>query len=130
MFQGVSYKDSLELVEKLEGVLDVSESCKVRVDEVLKIIIEESDLNVELDKFSVELVVLVVEQIESLVLKFSDQSVKPVSDITDTFKVVLLESIELHDGGEYLDELANSSAEQIKLSKDCCSVEVKLSFFE
>jgi hypothetical protein len=52
--------------------------------------------------------------------------VEGVDDGLDVFEVVLLESLELSNGTEQVNKLANTAAEEIELSEDFSFVEVEL----
>jgi hypothetical protein len=103
---------------------------EVGVDKVLEIVVEKGDFDIELNEFSVKLVVLVVQQIVSLSSELGDQDVESVGNVSDTFEAVLLQGVELLNGGEDVNELLDSSAEQIKLAKDGGRVEVELLFLQ
>lgn len=111
MFQGVTNKDALKLLKQFKRVLDVSESLEVGVDKVLEIVVEEGDFDVELNEFSVKLVVLVVQQVVSLASELGDQDVESVGNVSDAFEAVLLQSVELLDSGKDVNEFLDSSAE-------------------
>jgi hypothetical protein len=84
---------------------------EVGVDKVLEIVVQKGDFDVELNEFSVKLVVLVVQQIVSLSSELGDQDVESVGNVSDTFEAVLLQGVELLNGGEDVDEFLDSSAE-------------------
>ena len=65
-----------------------------------------------------QLVVLLLEEHSSLL--------KGVENWLDTLKVVLLQGLELVDGGEEFDELVDSSAEEFELAEDLVWRELKL----
>jgi hypothetical protein len=58
-----------------------------------------------------------------------DGLAEPAEDALDVLEVVLLEGSELLDGSEELDELGNSSAEEVELSEDLVGGELELLAF-
>ena len=61
-----------------------------------------------------------------LLLEGGDEFVEGIKNWLDTLKIVLFQGLELVDGGEELDELGNSSAEELESSKDLVWRELEL----
>jgi len=61
-----------------------------------------------------------------LLLKELSGLVEGVKNWLDSFKIVLLQGLELVDGGEKLNELVDSPAEELELSEDSVWRELKL----
>lgn len=76
------------------------------------------NINVEFDEVSVEGVLVVVQEFVLLVLELLHVGVEGGDNWSDIFQVMLLEGLELLNCSKQLNQLVNSSAEQVKLSKD------------
>jgi len=59
-------------MEEFERIFDVLETVEVVVDEILQFDIQMRNLHVELDVITVEFVVLVIQQLMSLLLEIID----------------------------------------------------------
>lgn len=93
-------KDAAELLEELEGVLDVGDVVEVLINVALQVLLDMGDFKVKLDVVFVEESVEVVKQLVVLLLELLDSLVEAFHDGLDALKVVLLKHFELLDGLE------------------------------
>jgi hypothetical protein len=114
----VSVKDRLELSEELEGVLNAGDDLEVLVDVVLKLSLDGGNTDVEHNEVTIEHVVAVVEELVVLLSEELLALVEVVEDWLDAFQVVPGQDLELLDGSEELNELGDTSAEQIEATED------------
>lgn len=126
ILQVVSMEDRFELSEKLEGVFNGGDLLEVLVNVVLELDLNLGHINVEFDEISVEGVLVVVKKFVLLVLELLHIGVEGGDDWGDVLQVVLLESLELLNCSKQLNQLVNSSAEQVKLSEDLVGGKLEL----
>jgi Na+-transporting NADH:ubiquinone oxidoreductase subunit NqrD len=93
-------KDAAELLEELEGVLDVGDVVEVLINVALQVLLDMGDFKVKLDVVFVEESVEVVKQLVVLLLELLDSLVEAFHYGLDALKVVLLKHFELLDGLE------------------------------
>jgi hypothetical protein len=122
----ITVKDSLELSEELEGVLNVGYNQEVVVDVLLEGGLDAGNINVEFNKVPIEGVVVEVKELVVLLLEEGNVVLEGVDNGGDVLKIVLLKGLELLDGGEKFLKLGDTAAEQVKLAEDLGGVEVKL----
>jgi hypothetical protein len=114
----VSLEDILEFGQQLQRVLDVSEFGEVLINEVLELCVQSGDLHVELDVVFVELGLLELKEGVALGTEVGHLHFELVDQLINTFKVMLLKSLELLLGLEDLNQLEDSSLEDIELPED------------
>lgn len=95
-------------------------------DVLLKFSLDGADINVEFDEVTIEQVLVVVKEFVVLLLELHDEVVELLENRFNVLKVVLLESLELLDGTEQVNELLNTAAEEFELAEDLVRGEVKL----
>jgi hypothetical protein len=118
ILQVVSVEDRLEFSQELEGVRDAGDNIKVLVNVDLELSLDGRNTNVELNEISIEEIVAVVQESVVLSLELLDAFVELTHDWLNIFKVVLLKGLELLDGSEKINELGDSSAEEVELTED------------
>ena len=118
ILQVVSVEDRLEFSQELEGIRDAGDNIKVLVNVDLELSLDGRNTNVELNEISIEEIVAVVQESVVLSLELLDAFVELTHDWLDIFKVVLLKGLELLDGSEKINELGDSSAEEVELTED------------
>jgi len=118
ILQVVSVEDRLEFSQELEGVRDAGDNIKVLVNVDLELSLDGRNTNVELNEISIEEIVAVVQKSVVLSLELLDAFVELTHDWLNIFKVVLLKGLELLDGSKKINELGDSSAEEVELTED------------
>jgi len=118
ILQVVSVEDRLEFSQELEGVRDAGDNIKVLVNVDLELSLDGRNTNVELNEISIEEIVAVVQESVVLSLELLDAFVELTHDWLNIFKVVLLKGLELLDGSKKINELGDSSAEEVELTED------------
>jgi len=118
ILQVVSVEDRLEFSQELEGVRDAGDNIKVLVNVDLELSLDGRNTNVELNEISIEEIVAVVQKSVVLSLELLDAFVELTHDWLNIFKVVLLKGLELLDGSEKINELGDSSTEEVELTED------------
>jgi hypothetical protein len=118
ILQVISVENTLEFSKEVQGSLDVSDNLEVLVNVLLELSFNGRNINLEVDEISVESVACRVKKLVVLFLKHGHELVEVLKDWLDAFQVVLLESSELLDGSEQLNQFAHSSAEQVESSED------------
>jgi len=118
ILQVVSVEDRLEFSQELEGVRDACDNIKVLVNVDLELSLDGRNTNVELNEISIEEIVAVVQKSVVLSLELLDAFVELTHDWLNIFKVVLLKGLELLDGSEKINELGDSSTEEVELTED------------
>lgn len=118
ILQVVSMEDRLEFSQELEGIRDAGDNIKVLVNVDLELSLDGRNTNVELNEISIEEIVAVVQESVVLSLELLDAFVELTHDWLNIFKVVLLKGLELLDGSEKINELGDSSAEEVELTED------------
>jgi len=118
ILQVVSVEDRLEFSQELEGVRDAGDNIKVLVNVDLELSLDGRNTNVELNEISIEEIVAVVQESVVLSLELLDAFVELTHDWLNIFKVVLLKGLELLDGSEKINELGDSSTEEVELTED------------
>jgi hypothetical protein len=121
-----SVEDALELAEESEGDNQVGDVGELLVNVVSEVSLDVGDVNVEFDEISVELVVTVLQESVVLALELLDIRGEFVNNVADVLKVVLLKSLELLDGAEEVNQLANTSPEKVEATEDLSRREVEL----
>jgi hypothetical protein len=111
-------EDRLEFSQELEGIRDAGDNIKVLVNVNLELSLDGRNTNIELNEISIEEIVAVVQESVVLSLELLDTFVELTHDWFNIFKVVLLKGLELLNGSEKINELGNSSAEEVELSED------------
>ena len=120
-------KDATELAEKAKGVLDIDDVAEVLVNVDSQLVLDSADINIELDEITIEGVIHIVKKIFSdLASKVGHIGAESVDDCLDVLQVMLFEGLELSYCAEEVDQLANTTTEKIKLSKDLGGVEIEL----
>ena len=84
------------------------------------------NINVEFDEITVELVVTVLQESVVLALELLDEFIEFLNNFVNVLKVVLLKSSELLDGAEKVDQLANTSLEEVEAAENLSGGEVEL----
>ena len=118
ILQVVSMEDRLEFSQELEGIRDAGDNIKVLVNVDLELSLDGRNTNVELNEISIEEIVAVVQESMVLSLELLDAFVELTHNWLNIFKVVLLKGLELLDGSEKINELGDSSAEEVELTED------------
>ena len=118
ILQVVSMENTLEFSQEVQRSLDVSDNLEVLVNVLLELGFNGRNINLEVDEISVESVACRVKKLVVLFLKHGHELVEVLKDWLDAFQVVLLESSELLDGSEQLNQFAHSSAEEVESSED------------
>jgi len=118
ILQVVSVENTLEFSKEVQRSLDVSDNLEVLVNVLLELGFNGRNINLEVDEISVESVACRVKKLVVLFLKHGHELVEVLKDWLDAFQVVLLESSELLDGSEQLNQFAHSSAEEVESSED------------
>ena len=118
ILQVISVENTLEFSKEVQRSLDVSDNLEVLVNVLLELSFNGRNINLEVDEISVESVACRVKKLVVLFLKHGHELVEVLKDWLDAFQVVLLESSELLDGSEQLNQFAHSSAEQVESSED------------
>jgi hypothetical protein len=85
---------------------------------VLKFSLNRGNTDVEHNEVTIEHVVAVVEEFVVLLSEEPFALVEVVEDWLDALQVVLGENLELLNGSEELDELGDTSAEEIEATED------------
>jgi len=111
-------EDRLEFSQELEGIRDAGDNIKVLVNVDLELSLDGRNTNIELNEISIEEIVAVVQESVVLSLELLDTFVELTHDWFNIFKVVLLKGLVLLNGSEKINELGNSSAEEVELSED------------
>ena len=114
----VSVQDRLELSQKFKGIRDACDVVEILVDVELELSLNGRNTYIELNKISIKKIVAVIEESVVLSLELSDALIELVDNWLNSFKIVLLKSLELLNGSEKINELGNSSAEEVELSED------------
>lgn len=122
----LSVEDALELTEQLKGFLNVLSLLELIFNVLLKLSLDGTDMNVEFNEVTIEQILVVVEELVVLFLELGDEVVELLEDRFDVLKVMLLESLELLDSTEQVNELLNTAAEEFELAEDLVGREVKL----
>ena len=94
----ITVKDSLELSEEFEGVLNVGDDQEVVVDVFLEGGLDAGHINVEFNKVPVEGVVVEIKELVVLLLEEGNVVLEGVDNGGDVLKIVLLKGLELLDG--------------------------------
>jgi len=123
----LSVEDALELTEQLKSFLDVLGLLELILNVLLKFSLDRANINVELNEITIEQVLVLVKELVVNLLELHDEVVELLENRLDVLKVVLLESLELLDGTEQVNELLHTAAEQFELAEDLVGREVKLS---
>ena len=125
-FERVSVENALEFSEETERINDGGDAGERLVDVVLEEGLDVGDIDVELNKVTVESVVSVLQESVVLVLELGHVLVEGVQDGLDVLQVVLLEGLELLDGREEVDEFGHSAAEQVESAENLSRREIEL----
>ena len=125
-FERVSVENALEFSEETERVNNGSDAGERLVDVLLEEGLDVRDVDVELNKVAVESVVSVLQKSVVLVLELGDVALESLQDGLDVLEVVLLESLELLDGREEIDELGHTATEQVESAENLGRREIEL----
>jgi hypothetical protein len=98
--------------------LNIGDIFEALINILMKLGLNCGDINVELNEISVEFVGSVVEELMVLPLEETSMSFELLKDIFDTLKIVVLQSLELANGGEKVNQFGDSSAEEIEFTED------------
>lgn len=111
-------KNCLEFSEELERGFDIGDILEVLVNVVMKFRLNSGYIDVEFDEVSIKPIDGVFQELVILSLEEGLELIKLLEDWLNTFEVVLLKSLELLNSSKQLNELVDSSAEEIELTKD------------
>jgi hypothetical protein len=121
-----SVEDALKFTEKSEGDDQVADVGELVVDVLSEVSLHVGDIDVEFNEITVELVVTVLKESVVLSLEFLNVASEFINNVADVLEVVLLKSLELLDGAEEVNQLANTSLEEVEATKDLSGREVEL----
>jgi hypothetical protein len=120
-------KDSAELTEQAQRVLNVDDVLEVAIDVASELSLDARYINVELYEITVEGVVSVIKQrVVDLASERVNVNVESVDDGLDFLKVVLFQGLELSNCAKQINKLSNTTAEKFEFSEDICLAEVEL----
>ena len=123
----LSVEDGTELAKQTQRVLDVDDVREVAVNVGSEVGLDAAHINVKLDEVTIKGIILVVkERMVDLAAESVDVLVEGVHNRLDVLEIVLLKGLELADCAEELNELADTTAEQVELAEDLGGVEVEL----
>jgi hypothetical protein len=111
-------ENTLEFSEEIQRSLDVSDNLEVLVNVLLELSLNRRNINFEVNEISVESVTSRIKKLMVLLSELLDKLVEVIKNWLDSFQVVFLKNLELLDGSEQLNQLADSSTEKIKSSED------------
>ena len=119
-------ENTLEFSKEVQRSLDVGDDLKVLVNVLLELGFNGGNINLEVDEISVESVACRVKKLVVLFLEHGHELVEVLKDWLDAFQVVLLESLELLDGREEVDEFGDSAAEEVESAENLSGREIEL----
>lgn len=122
-------QNGLKLTEELKGVSDGHHSLETLCDVLLQLGFNVGDIYIEGDEISIELVLSEIKKTMVHSLEAGNVLVERINDGVDILKFVHTQSSELLNGTEELNELSDTSTEQVKSTKDLVWREFELLTF-
>jgi len=126
ILKALSVQDGFKLPKELKSLLNVLSLLELLINVFLKLSFNSADINIELNKVTIERVLSIIKQLVVLILELVDNFLKFVQNWLDILKLVHTKGLELLDGAEQFNELSDTSAEEVEFSKDLCWGEIKL----
>lgn len=119
-------EDALEFTEQLKGLLNVLGLLELVLNVLLKLSLDLRNIDVEFDEVTIKQVLVVIKELVVLLFEPIDSVVELLENRLNVLKVVLLQSLELLDGTEQVNEFLHTTAEELELTEDLVRREIEL----
>ena len=127
LLQALALENRLKLTQEQQGLLGTGDVLEGGVDEILQLCLEIVNVDVELQKVAIVLVLGVIQQVVRLALELVGDNEKPLDHpVHPVDGVRLRQSVELVNRREHVDELVQALGEELEFGEDLLEVEIEL----